>query len=369
MKRLWLACAFAISLSVTSVAAQDVGTGVDAYTRGDYGAARAAWQPLAERGDRDAQANLGLLYARGQGVPQDYATALKWFQQSANQGYAIAQNNLGVMYRNGYGVRQDYEVAAMFYLLSAAQGYPLAQHSLGAMYENGEGIRPDYVEAYMWYTLAAEQGHDGAKRARQSLNVLISEEQKQQALARASERKAKTDIAAGSKLTPPSEVDQAQQVAAAAPQEKVSTAAPTTPLSSPAEVAAKIPDTPPVAPQAPPPEATAEVPDKAPTTQVTPPTEVAAIPPDRPTAKSARSTWRVQLISLRDEAQTDAVWAKLLQSHEEVLDGLERHVQQAKLANGTYYRIQVGPMASLTEANSLCDTLKSRGQDCLVVGP
>jgi TPR repeat protein len=32
--------------------------------------------------------NLGSVYAKGQGVPQDYATALSWYRKAAEQGYA-----------------------------------------------------------------------------------------------------------------------------------------------------------------------------------------------------------------------------------------------------------------------------------------
>jgi TPR repeat protein len=58
-----------------------------------------------------AQYNLGLMYGKGWGVPQDYAEAAKWYRRAAEQGYAKAQYNLGVMYYNGEGVPQDYAEA------------------------------------------------------------------------------------------------------------------------------------------------------------------------------------------------------------------------------------------------------------------
>ncbi len=45
--------------------------GYDAYNRGDYDTALKEWRPLAEQGNEAAQANLGFMYAKGQGVPQD----------------------------------------------------------------------------------------------------------------------------------------------------------------------------------------------------------------------------------------------------------------------------------------------------------
>ena len=65
----------------------------------------------AERGDAQAQAMLGLMYANGRGVRQDYAEAVKWYRQAAAQGHAKAQSSLGVMYYKGRGVRQDLALA------------------------------------------------------------------------------------------------------------------------------------------------------------------------------------------------------------------------------------------------------------------
>ena len=43
---------------------------------------------LAEKGQPQAQTDLGLLYAKGFGVEKDYATAMQWFQRAAGQGLA-----------------------------------------------------------------------------------------------------------------------------------------------------------------------------------------------------------------------------------------------------------------------------------------
>src|SRR4051794_33304136 len=52
-------------LIVLCVSAADFKTGLDAYNRGDFAAALKEWQPIAEKGDPNAQYNLGLLFARG----------------------------------------------------------------------------------------------------------------------------------------------------------------------------------------------------------------------------------------------------------------------------------------------------------------
>ena len=66
---------------------------------------------VAKQGNAQAQFNLGLMYANGQGVRQDNAQAVQWYRKAAEQGYANAQYNLGVMYAKGEGVRQNYKIA------------------------------------------------------------------------------------------------------------------------------------------------------------------------------------------------------------------------------------------------------------------
>ena len=61
----------------------------------------------AEQGDATAQFNLGLMYANGEGVPEDDAEAVRWYRMAAEQGLAIAQFNLGVKYDFGEGVPKD----------------------------------------------------------------------------------------------------------------------------------------------------------------------------------------------------------------------------------------------------------------------
>ncbi len=73
---------------------------------------------------RRAQGNLGQMYAKGQGVPQDYAAAAAWYRKSADQGLAISQNNLGTMYVSGQGVTRDYVQAHKWFNLAAERFTP-----------------------------------------------------------------------------------------------------------------------------------------------------------------------------------------------------------------------------------------------------
>jgi hypothetical protein len=126
----------------------------------------AACHRLADQGDAMAQYNLGVMYAKGEGVPQDYAEAVKWYRKAADHGWADAQYNLGVMYYNGRGVPQDYAEAVKWFRKAADQGYANAQYNLGVMYDNGRGVPQDFVEAHKWFNLAATQGDADATKNR-----------------------------------------------------------------------------------------------------------------------------------------------------------------------------------------------------------
>ena len=64
----------------------DFDKGLQAYNLGDFKTAIAEWAPLAEQGVADAQNSLGVMYANGEGVPQNDKTAVKWYTLAAEQG-------------------------------------------------------------------------------------------------------------------------------------------------------------------------------------------------------------------------------------------------------------------------------------------
>jgi TPR repeat protein len=136
----------------------DFQRGLTAARSGDYATALREWKPLAKQGDANAQFNLGVMYKKGQGVPQNNKTALKWYRLAAEQGNARAQSKLGLMYKTGKGVPQDYKTAVKWYRLAAEQGYALAQSNLGTMYYSGQGVLKNYVSAHMWFNLGSTSG-------------------------------------------------------------------------------------------------------------------------------------------------------------------------------------------------------------------
>jgi hypothetical protein len=84
----------------------------------------------AEKGNADAQFNLGFAYDEGEGVTQDYEQALFWYLKAAQQGDVVAQFNLGCMYHEGRGVARNYKQAEFFYLKAAEQGHDEAKNLL-----------------------------------------------------------------------------------------------------------------------------------------------------------------------------------------------------------------------------------------------
>tara|TARA_Y100001934_G_C12323595_1_gene761361 strand:- start:863 stop:1081 length:219 start_codon:yes stop_codon:yes gene_type:complete len=48
----------------------DSAKGMRGYDSGDYATALAKWIPLGEKGDMDAQVNLGVMYENGKSVPE-----------------------------------------------------------------------------------------------------------------------------------------------------------------------------------------------------------------------------------------------------------------------------------------------------------
>lgn len=84
-------------------------------------------QDAAERGDAEAQFNLGTMRRKGEGAPQDNREAAKWYRLAADQGHAGAQYLLGLMHRNGEGLPQDDREAAKRLRQAADQGHAEAR--------------------------------------------------------------------------------------------------------------------------------------------------------------------------------------------------------------------------------------------------
>ncbi len=122
-------------------------------------------QQWAERGDADAQFELGIRQITGEGMAKDEAAGLKWVQKAADQNHLRAQHILGSLYEDGVAVKKDPVKAAEWYTKAADAGLPMAQHSLGILYDLGTGVKKDPAKAAEWFQKAASQGYAPAQAA------------------------------------------------------------------------------------------------------------------------------------------------------------------------------------------------------------
>ena len=121
---------------------------------------------LAEKGDANAQNELGVRHYSGQGVKKNFNEALQWFTKAAAQEHPKAQYNLGVHCEKGEGVFENDKEAVKWFTKSAAQGFAKAQADLGSMYFIGKGVRQNNFIAYAWWNIAAFNGNEKAKKAK-----------------------------------------------------------------------------------------------------------------------------------------------------------------------------------------------------------
>lgn len=136
----------------------------------------------AERGEVEAQYQLGLLLMwEGSGTPK-YAEAALWFLKAADHGSSLAMVQLGQLYELGWGVLQDIAKASWFYLQAAYQknnsaslkllrhaaenrGLPVAQYYLAYCLER-EFVESEAMEdeAAYWFRQSWLQGYLPAKK-------------------------------------------------------------------------------------------------------------------------------------------------------------------------------------------------------------
>jgi uncharacterized protein len=116
-----------LTLSITvapSARADAFAEGARAYGRQNYPLAAQILFPLAKQWDPRAQTYIGVMYLRGQGVPQNFLVAAYWLHLAAETGFPEAQYFLGLMYDKGQGVVQDFVLAHAWLNLAVAHAEP-----------------------------------------------------------------------------------------------------------------------------------------------------------------------------------------------------------------------------------------------------
>lgn len=304
MRYKYLAASIWIASLALPVSAQSVKSGIDAWQKADYPAAVAIWRPLAEKGDADAQFNLGQAYRLGRGVPISLAVAQSWFERAADHGHIDAQTTLGLLlFQNGN------HIGGLRWLKAASEkAEPRAMLVYGTALYNGDGVPQDPILGYAYVSRAAAQGLPAAKDTLAQLDEIMPVEDRKKGVALAL-AKAKTAPAPTSKpkAAPPPK---------AAPAKPVQIAA-----AKPAQAPAPKPSTP---------------------ASVAPPS----------------GAWRIQLGAFSQRSSAQALFQKL--SGKSALTGRQAYY----IPVGAITRLQVGPFESKAAAADACRAI---GQACFPV--
>ncbi len=150
------------------------------------------WKKAAEGGHVDGQINLAWCYETAMGCSKNLEDAKKWYDKAARQGSATAkerlkkledaehlaklrelasqggaqaQYDLGYCYFNGQHTDRNYRQAVLWWKKAAEQGHEFAQVNLAWCYETGTGVDANRREARKWYQRAAARGNSDAKKA------------------------------------------------------------------------------------------------------------------------------------------------------------------------------------------------------------
>lgn len=341
MKIATVLAVLACGLLAPQAALADVKAGVDAWADGDFERAVNEWRPLALAGDADAQFNMGQAYKLGRGVATDLPAALDWYRRAHDQGHIRATDNYGLLlFQQG---RRD--EAILLIRASAERGEPRAQYIYGTALFNGDLVPQDWVRAYAMMTVAARARLSQATDSLKQMDEYVPEDQRQRALALAA-------TMSGEPATP------AAPTQPAPPPTGLGSATPTTLASALAPNLA--PTAPPPAGSLPPrPVALAPTPTPAPSP--TPPSPAIAA---QQTKASPGGRWRVQLGAFAQQGRAEALW-KTLSSRVAGLSGLQPFL----IESGGVTRLQAGPLASSSEATTLCAHIKAAGSECMARMP
>ena len=315
----YLVAAALLIASAGPLSAQSVKAGIDAWQNADYARAVAIWRPLAEKGDGDAEFNLGQAYRLGRGVPINLAAAKTWFERAAAQGHVDAETTLGLLlFQNG-----DQAEALKWLKQAADRDEPRAQLVYGTALVNGDSVSQDPALGYAYVSRAAAQGLAPAKETLDQLDKLLSAADRKRGRAMAHEI-ASHAFASNS---PPA------KSAAPARAKPVQTAKAKASAAPPAATAPK---------QVP----TASPPPKVPPSRAVSPAKAAP-----PPAAAASGAWRIQLGAFSQKGSAEALYAKV--AGKAALSGRRAFY----IPVGAITRLQAGPFETKAAAQAACSAL------------
>lgn len=113
----------------------------------------------AEKGDPQAQTELGMISLYGFGGTQNFVAAKGWFEKAASQHYPEAMVQLGNLYENGLGVEEDLGKAVALYRQAVDLNYPHGQFRLGLLQLGGIGVAKDEATGEKLLRSACDNGY------------------------------------------------------------------------------------------------------------------------------------------------------------------------------------------------------------------
>jgi hypothetical protein len=116
-------------------------------------------QAATAKGDPRAEAQLGEMLLRGDGVARDEQRAVALLEKAARAGHSGAAFRIGMLLAHGEGgLAHDPERALAYFRAAAAGGEAEAFFNIGAAYASARGVRRNYAEALGWLIVARQRG-------------------------------------------------------------------------------------------------------------------------------------------------------------------------------------------------------------------
>lgn len=86
------------------------------------------------------------------------------------------------------------------------------------------------------------------------------------------------------------------------------------------------------------------------------------------TSAVSRGAYRLQLATVRSRKEANAVATRLRSEYAGAIGNRQIEIDETVFGGmGTFYRVRLGPYANVSEPKVLCDQLRPKGYDCLVV--
>lgn len=124
----------AVALLRGPAMAGEIDDAILAMRAGNFAEAYCILKPHAQRGDAEAQYNIGWMYLNGYGLAMNDSLALEWWQRASDQGHTDARFSIAMLYSFGDGqVTKNMDRAIDYYLLAAQDGHEDANMIIRSM--------------------------------------------------------------------------------------------------------------------------------------------------------------------------------------------------------------------------------------------